>query len=199
VATATPGNPQTPGNPIAKPIATTNEPQTFDKNAASPDLERHSESKPINAPYAGEQGGTSPSAGHADSSAPSEPTPPFRPLPTYGAEPKKKSVAPPPIGRVLGNKDFVITIDCYREHVSVFPGGMTFRWTAVNMKTTDQALVQAIKNLIAKRQASVRPGEPPYRPIIRFQVSTEGLRTYYQAYPLLEPLGVAMRRENVNE
>jgi hypothetical protein len=124
---------------------------------------------------------------------------PVRPVPKVVAEPVKKAVTAPPIGRVLGNKDFLITIECRGDHVSVFPGGMTFRWTPANMKATDQALVQGIKNLIAKRQASVRAGEPSYRPVIRFQVSAEGLRTYYQAYPLLESLGVPMRRENVTE
>jgi hypothetical protein len=45
----------------------------------------------------------------------------------------------------------------------------------------------------------VRPGEAPYRPVIRFQVSKEGLRSYFHAYPLLEPLRVPMTRENVEE
>ena len=76
---------------------------------------------------------------------------------------------------------------------------MTYRWTTPNLQATDQALAQAVGNLIARRQASVRPGEPPYRPLVRFQVSNEGLRTYYHVYPLLEQLRVPMTRENVAE
>jgi hypothetical protein len=51
--------------------------------------------------------------------------------------------------------------------------------------------------MIARRQATVLPGEPPYRPLLRFQVQPEGLRSYYLAYPLLAPLGVPMARENL--
>ena len=50
---------------------------------------------------------------------------------------------------------------------------------------------------IARHQASVRPGEPPYRPQIRFRVRPDGLRSYYLAYPALESLRVPMSRENV--
>ena len=105
----------------------------------------------------------------------------------------------PPVGRVIGNKDFVITIDCYADHVNVFPGGQMFRWKSADTKATDQAFVQAITSLIARRQASVREGEPPYRPVIRFQVSADGLRGYYHVYPLLEHLRIPMTRENVED
>ena len=120
------------------------------------------------------------------------------PLPTYGAEPNRKPApAPSPISKMLGNKDFVITIDCYADHVNVFPGGYLYRWTSANTQQVDQALTQTVTNLIARRQASVRPGEPPYRPTIRFQVSGGGLPSFYRAYPLLESLRVPMTRENV--
>jgi hypothetical protein len=76
---------------------------------------------------------------------------------------------------------------------------LIYRWTAANGSETDAALVQTVTNLIARRQASVRPGEPPYRPIICFRVAPDGLRTYLRAYPLLERLNVAMTRENVVE
>jgi hypothetical protein len=100
---------------------------------------------------------------------------------------------------VLGNKDFLITIHCYGDHVNVFPGGTLHRWTSADTKAADQLLVQTVTNLIARRQATVRPGEPPYRPLICFQVTAEGLRTYYHAYPLLEHLNVPMTRENKSE
>ena len=104
-----------------------------------------------------------------------------------------------PLSKMLGNKDFLITIDCYDDRVNVFPGGYSYRWTATNIQATDQALTQAVANLIARRQASVRAGEPPYRPIIRFQVYAGGLQNLYHVHPLLEPLRVPMTRENVGQ
>ena len=68
------------------------------------------------------------------------------------------------------------------------PGGYTYRWNTSNLKETNDAFVQTVTNLIARRQASVRAGEPPYRPVICFQVSSEGLKTYYHAWPLLDRL-----------
>jgi hypothetical protein len=120
-------------------------------------------------------------------------------FPTFGADNSKKPLPAPPLSKLLGNKDFVIIIDCRGDYVTITPGSKTYRWTTSNLQTTDQALAQTVANLIARRQASVRPGEPPYRPLIRFQVSNEGLRTYYHVYPLLEQLRVPMTRENVAE
>jgi hypothetical protein len=51
--------------------------------------------------------------------------------------------------------------------------------------------------MIVRRQSTVRPGEPPYRPMIRFRVRPDGLRSYYLAYPALEALHVPMSRENL--
>jgi hypothetical protein len=118
--------------------------------------------------------------------------------PPIGDIAKKPSPAPP-LSRLLGNKDFVITISCKSDFVTVTPGGYTFRWSADNAKETDQALIASVKNLIARRQASVQPGEPPYQPILRFHVSSDGRNTLYRAYPLLETIGVPMTRENATQ
>lgn len=114
-------------------------------------------------------------------------------------DPTQKPPPTPPLSKLLGNKDFLITIDCRNDAVTITPSGLIYRWTAANGSETDAALVQTVTNLIARRQASVRPGEPPYRPIICFRVAPDGLRTYLRAYPLLERLNVAMTRENVVE
>jgi hypothetical protein len=119
--------------------------------------------------------------------------------PGFGSEKPLKTPATPTLSKILGNKDFVITIDCYADHVTLFPGGAQFRWTTQNVQATDSALVASVAKLIERRQAAVRPGEPPYRPIIRFQVSAEGLRSYYHVYPLLEHLRIPMTRENVED
>lgn len=120
-------------------------------------------------------------------------------MPSLGSDSTPKSAPAPTINRQLGSRDFVITIDCFADHVSVFPTGLQYKWTAANAQETDRALVQAITNLISRRQASVRPGEAPYRPVIRFQVAADGLRTYLRAYPLLEHLRIPMTRENVED
>ncbi len=141
------------------------------------------------------QGGGQPSAGNSEGGDPSG-------LPTtFGNTDKtpKKAPAGPILSRLLGNKDFLITIECYSDFVTISPGGMSFRWTAANMKSADKAFAQAIANLIERRQASVRAGEPPYRPLICFRVTADGRPMCLHAYPLLEPLHVPMTRENVVE
>jgi hypothetical protein len=138
-------------------------------------------------------------AGSADASSDANGDSFVKPLPTFGGETNKKPSPSPPLSRVLGNKEFIITIDCRNDSVTVNPSGLTYRWTASNLQTTDKALVETVTTLIARRQASVRPGEPAYRPQIRFHVSSEGLRSYYHVYPLLEHLRVPMTRENVEE
>ncbi|MCS7045968.1 MAG: hypothetical protein NZO58_06400, partial [Gemmataceae bacterium] len=107
---------------------------------------------------------------------------------------------PPPLGRVIGNRDFVVTVACHEEAVVVTPGGATFAWPAQgDGKDIDAALVQTISQLVARRQATVRAGEPPYRPVLRFLVHDGGRRTYHHVYPLLERLRFAMVREDVQE
>lgn len=119
--------------------------------------------------------------------------------PSFGPEPVKKGPPSPVLSKLLGNRDFVITIDCYSTHVTVLPSGLQYRWSGANDPATDKALTQTVTNLIARRQASVREGEPPYRPVIHFQVAADGLRSYLRAYPLLEPLRLPMTRENVED
>ena len=51
--------------------------------------------------------------------------------------------------------------------------------------------------MIDRRQAGVRPGEPPYRPQVRFLIYPDGLRTYFLTFPALEPLGIPLTRQNV--
>jgi hypothetical protein len=61
----------------------------------------------------------------------------------------------------------------------------------------DNPLVQAVQQMIARRQMSVRPGETPYRPQIRFLVRPDGLRAFHLAYPALEILQLPMTRQDL--
>jgi hypothetical protein len=82
--------------------------------------------------------------------------------------------------------------------VSVSPGGVRIP-TAVlrEAQGADNPLAAAVRGLIARRQAAVLPGEPPYRPLIKFLVWPDGLRSFYLAYPAVEPLHVPMTRETL--
>ena len=157
---------------------------------------------PITLPIPGNSVGakaTSGSPAPAQTPEGAPPEPGKKTLQSFGTDETQKPAPAPPLSRLLGNKDFIITVDCYADHATIFPSGLQYRWNASNASANDEALVQTVTNLIARRQASLRPGEPPYRPIIRFQVAADGLRTYLRVYPLLEHLRVTMTRENVEE
>jgi hypothetical protein len=139
----------------------------------------------------------------SESGGQEQPEPGFNPggLPAgFGsAPPKKRAGSSPAPLRVLPDREFVITIDCYADHATVFPGGKQFRWTAQNQQGTDQALALMVQHLIERRQASVRPGDPPYRPRVHYQVPPSGRVTFDRVWPLLNFLHIPMTRENVED
>jgi len=118
--------------------------------------------------------------------------------PSIGPE-KAPPASPASLGRVIGNRDFVITIACHSEGVILTPGGKSFVWKGKTDPAADEALVRAVSQLVTSRQATVRTGEPRYRVVLRFQVHDQARRTYYRVYPLLENMRFAMVREDVEE
>jgi hypothetical protein len=89
-------------------------------------------------------------------------------------------------------------VECTGDALVLYPGGKRFTAHAVATEPeTARALQDAVRGMIAHRQAMARPGEPPYRPQIRFLVRPDGLRTLYLAYPVLEPVQVPMTRQNL--
>jgi hypothetical protein len=96
------------------------------------------------------------------------------------------------------NRDWIISVECTADAVVLYPSGQRVdpaEFTkGINGKN---ALLEAVQQMIARRQSTVRPGEPPYRPMIRFRVRPDGLRCYYLAYPALEALHVPMSRANL--
>lgn len=117
-------------------------------------------------------------------------------IPASGPMPAQKPT--PPISRLIGNRDFIVTVECSDKGVVVLPRGKDFPLAQLRQKATrDNVLAREVRDLIAHRQATVAAGEPPYRPEIRFRIRPEGRRTFYVAYPLLEDLGVSMSREDV--
>jgi hypothetical protein len=188
----------TPGAPLLAPppgsvVASTGDPGAVQQVApvGQPQWEDVSR-KPLPRPLGGGAGGDP----NAEPDPLAQLSVPSLAPPDKDRTPKRKA---PPLGRIIGNRDFVIFVDCYNDYARVSPGGIEFRWPAYGASNTDQQIVQYVQQLIQRRQASVRPGEPPYRPLIRFHVAPDGLRTYYRAYPPLEPLKVPMTRENLEE
>jgi hypothetical protein len=111
-----------------------------------------------------------------------------------------RAVRPPPLplSRLLGNRDWPIVVECQADTVVVRTLGLRISLAALESGTAEaEHLKEAVQKLIANRQGTLRPGEPPYRPILRFQVHPDGLRVYYLAYPRLEELHLPMTRENV--
>ena len=112
--------------------------------------------------------------------------------------PKNKPTRPLPFtGLLSGNRDWIIFIECKADGVLLLPSRQRLLITQfAGVATDSNPLRQAVEQMIARRQASLRAGELPYRPMIHFRVWPEGVRTYYLAYPILESLGVPMAKEN---
>jgi hypothetical protein len=100
--------------------------------------------------------------------------------------------------RLIGNRDWVIPIECLADGVVLRSTGHKFPLsTFAGIPQEQNALLLAVRQLIVRRQASVRPGDPPYRPQVRFLLHPDALRTYHLAYPALEALGIPLTRQNV--
>jgi hypothetical protein len=129
------------------------------------------------------------------------PAPELSGLPEIIPLPKPKPTEPPnrPF-RLVGNRDWVIPIECVSDGVVLRSVGQKFTLASLKpVQGAETALVQAVRQVIARRQATVRPGDPPYRPQLRFLIHPEGLRTYHLAYPTLEGLKIPMTRENADK
>jgi hypothetical protein len=122
------------------------------------------------------------------------------PGPFDGMPRQSKPRPPVPLSRILGNRDYPILLECTEDAIRIQPWGIRFDvGTLPRRPDPNHALVQTINKLTTRRQATVRNGEPPYRPVLRFQIRAGGLRSYYLAYPLLESLRLPMTRENIEE
>jgi len=97
-----------------------------------------------------------------------------------------------------GNRDWIIPIECSATTLLILTTRQQITLATLSQQDVrDNALLEAVRQIIARRQATVRPCETPYRPMIRFRVRSDGLQTYYLAYPALEALAVPMTREDL--
>jgi hypothetical protein len=116
-------------------------------------------------------------------------------IPLGGSRPP---AAPQRTMRLIGNRDWIIPAECRPDGVVLRNAGQSFPAATVGGgNASGNPLQQAVQQLIVRRQATVRPGDPPYRPQVRLFVYPGGLRTYYQACAALEPLGIPLTRQSV--
>jgi hypothetical protein len=99
--------------------------------------------------------------------------------------------------RLTGGRDWIIPVECKGQALVIYPSRLSI--PTDSLAREKEVLRQEVTQMIARRQASVRPGEPPFRPQLRFLVRPDGIGTYYRAYPLLESLGVIMTRQNIDQ
>jgi hypothetical protein len=98
-----------------------------------------------------------------------------------------------------GNRDYIILVECKADAVVLYPFGTSFSADSLAPGNGGgQFLQEAINRLIARRQATVRPGEQPYRPQVRFLVRPDGLRSMHRVYPVLEALHIPLTRQNLD-
>jgi hypothetical protein len=91
--------------------------------------------------------------------------------------------------RLHGDRDWLIFLECKPEGVVVYPSQLLVPAAALNAKSgLSNALLEAVKQMIDRRQATVREGETPFRPEVRFLVRPDALKTYHLAYPALDAL-----------
>jgi hypothetical protein len=119
------------------------------------------------------------------------PAPPVSPPPESG---RPRPVPMRPIS-LRGDRDWKIFIECRADSVVLYPSHKTF--SLRELGGTDNPLMQAIGQMIERRQGLVRPGEVPFRPQVHFLVRPEHLRTYDLAVPALDALAVPKMRHNL--
>jgi hypothetical protein len=144
-------------------------------------------------------GNKRPGTGSSDGNAgPSDPLARFAP---DGAPIKDKAKRPIQLRPALieGDRDWVIYVECQKEAVILYPMRKSFTVDSLSHSPAHNPFFQAIDRMIARRQATVLPGDMPYRPNVRFlvQPNPNALRTYYLAYPALETLKATKSRQNL--
>jgi hypothetical protein len=90
--------------------------------------------------------------------------------------------------RLSGDRDWLLYVECKPEGVVIYPTRLLVPLSALSRTTGANPLLQSVQQLIDHKQATVRPGDAPYRPEVRFLVHPDALRTYHLAYPTLDAL-----------
>jgi hypothetical protein len=89
-------------------------------------------------------------------------------------------------------------IDCLADRIVVSPGAVNYDLESLARSQPGELKKMVLRQI--ERWTSAAPlGETPPRIEIHFRVRSDGLRAYYQAYPILEDLRLPMVRENADE
>jgi len=99
--------------------------------------------------------------------------------------------------QISGDRDWVIFVECQNNGLIVYPSRQVIPLSAITREPSTNQLLVLLQLMIARRQASVRPGELPYRPQVRFLLRPECERTYHTVYPTLETLGAPIFRKTL--
>jgi hypothetical protein len=89
----------------------------------------------------------------------------------------------------------VLFVECRGDLVVVHPSRRSF--AVAEVLGPDNPLLECLQEMIARRQALVRPGDLPYRPHVRFLVRPADLRTFHAVFPTLDALAVPKSRQNL--
>jgi hypothetical protein len=115
-------------------------------------------------------------------------------------KPKKPARRPELRPALLGgDRDYIIMLECRADAVVLYPHGNLFSAETLAPKNGGGVVLQeAISRMIARKQATVRPGEQPFRPQVRFMVRPDGLKSMHRVYPVLEELHIPLTRQNLD-
>ena len=91
----------------------------------------------------------------------------------------------------------MIYIECRADSLVLYPSRQEIFLKDLGGSATNNPLLVAVQQMISRRQAGLRPEDPPYRPQVRFLLRPENLRTLHAAYPALEALPVPKTRQNL--
>ena len=118
------------------------------------------------------------------------------PLPELGPR-KNQSPVPLRAARLFADRDWIIYVECKFDELLVHPNKLVI---PTNLLASDEGVkrfITEIEKTIQRKQSTVRPGEPPYRPEVRFLVWPDGLRPYHLTYPALQAAGIKQKRQNL--
>lgn len=116
--------------------------------------------------------------------------------PTVEASRKPRPAALHPAW-VHGGRDWVIYVECLSNGVVLYPSGRAFTLAQASSEASVNPLAAALKQMIERRQASRRPGEPPYYPEVRLLVRPENVRTFLAVYPTLDAVPAPKTKRNL--
>jgi hypothetical protein len=121
-------------------------------------------------------------------------------MPMPGGERPVKPARPRALraARINGNRDWLIYIECRYEGVILYPSQQRFTLAQLETPAATNPLWQMLWQNILRKQALVAPGEPPYRPQIRFLVRQDGMRAFHSADSLLETLRIPRAWQALN-